>query len=247
MDKTKACTKCGKELAEENFRKGNNQCKECVAEYLKKYTQENAVDIAQKKKEYDRVNKERISERDKKYRETNKEKISEKDKKYRKNNKDKILAVSRQYYQKNKEAYAEYAKKYRKINKESIAIGKSKWAKTHKEGANRNVHQRRSRKHLLPATLTLTQWEVIKKHFNNTCCYCGKSLPLEQEHFVALINGGEYSKENILPACRSCNTQKNAKSFFVWYPSHKHYSKQREMKILNCLGYENGVQQISIL
>lgn len=108
-------------------------------------------------------------------------------------------------------------------------------------------HQRKSRKHLLPFTLTIAQWELIKLSFNNCCAYCGKELPLAQEHFIALSKGGEYSANNIIPSCKSCNSRKRDKDFFEWYPTYKHYSKKREHIILKFLGYIDGNQQLKIL
>jgi len=90
----------------------------------------------------------------------------------------------------------------------------------------------------LPATLTLNQWKQIKEDFNYQCAYCGKHLEnLTQDHFIALENGGEYTKENIIPACMSCNTSKRDKDFFEWYPQQDFYSKEREKRILEHLKY----------
>lgn len=70
-------------------------------------------------------------------------------------------------------------------------------------------------------TTTYRGWEnsaqQIKKYFNNRCAYCGKELPLQQDHFIALSKGGEYSKNNIVPSCQSCNGSKGAKEFETWY------------------------------
>lgn len=53
---------------------------------------------------------------------------------------------------------------------------------------------------------------------NGRCCYCGKGLnPFERtgytsEHIVARVKGGTNEVENLYPCCKSCNSQKNAKS-----------------------------------
>ncbi len=99
----------------------------------------------------------------------------------------------------------------------------------------------------LPATLTVDQWLSIKAAFNNKCAYCGKELPLAQEHFVALSKDGEYAISNIIPACHSCNSSKNNKDFFSWYPKYKYYSKNREKIILKYLCYTDQGQQLTII
>lgn len=91
------------------------------------------------------------------------------------------------------------------------------------------------------------QWEEIKKHFDYKCAYCGKDLPLAQEHFLALSKEGEYTLNNIIPSCKSCNSSKATKDFFKWYPNYKNYSKKRERAILKFLGYTDENQQLKII
>lgn len=70
--------------------------------------------------------------------------------------------------------------------------------------------------------------------FRNVCyVYTTTScLPLVREHFIAMNNRGGYIKENILPACESCNSSKNDNLFEDWYPKYKFYNKERESIIL---------------
>lgn len=106
----------------------------------------------------------------------------------------------------------------------------------------------RSKRKELLATLTTEQWEDIKNTFDNRCCYCGKERPLAQEHFVAQSKGGEYTLDNIVPSCKSCNSSKGDKDFFEWYPTYKYYSKKREKFILDFLGYKNSsMQQLKVI
>lgn len=106
--------------------------------------------------------------------------------------------------------------------------------------------KRIAKKRSLPFALVTKQWEQIKLYFNNTCCYCDKPLSLAQEHFIPLNKGGEYTTNNIIPSCLSCNSSKNDKDFFTWYPKYEHYSKKREKKILEFLNYKNGIQQLAL-
>ena len=109
-----------------------------------------------------------------------------------------------------------------------------------------SAQKRRAAKKQLSNSLTTKQWNKIKEHFDNKCAYCGKELPLAQEHFIPLSDGGEYTHNNIIPACKSCNSSKKNKSFFDWYPKYKRYSKKREKNILKFLGYKNEVQQLKL-
>lgn len=128
--------------------------------------------------------------------------------------------------------------RYRKQNR--------KWYINHPKYYSMSWQKRRARKLLLPDTLTLKQWKQVKECFNNKCAYCGTELPLTKEHFVPLNKGGEYTINNIIPVCLSCNSSKKDKDFFSWYPVQSFYSKTRERKILKYLGYKNNKQQLKI-
>ena len=126
-----------------------------------------------------------------KYLEINKEIIKEKSKEYRKVHKEAIRNTHREYIAKTR------------VNKPLHIRSK----KSENPRDNRNVIQqrRKARKKELLSNLTVKQWLEIKLYFNNKCCYCGRELSLTQEHLIPLSKGGEYTVNNIIPACRSCN------------------------------------------
>ena len=112
--------------------------------------------------------------------------------------------------------------------------------------------RRRSLLSKLPATLTLEQWQQIKVDFNNKCAYCGMTEEehrkrfneqIHQEHFIPLFKSGEYTHNNIIPACRSCNSSKQDTDFFEWYPTYEYYNEEREQFILEYLGYIEEIQK----
>jgi hypothetical protein len=113
--------------------------------------------------------------------------------------------------------------------------------------------KREARKKQLPRTLTKSQWEECKNHFRDDkkilhCAYCDKIIRhASLEHFIPLSHGGWLVKNNVLPICINCNSSKNDRDFFDWYPKKPFYSPQREQKILDYLGYKDGVQQLSII
>lgn len=229
----KICTKCNKELPAtlEYFRKKEKgkyglsaQCKECD-------------------KEYYGSNKKRILATQKNYAQEHKEKITAYRKEYRKNNRQKILENDRTYYLNNIEKFREYEKK----NKIRIFKCRKKYRETHKDQFKFYRQNREAKKRELPYSLNKKQWVKIKQYFGNKCAYCGKEEPLAQEHFIPLSKGGEYTINNIIPSCKSCNSSKRDKNFFEWYSKYKYYSKKREKTILKYLGYKENKQQLSIL
>ena len=56
--------------------------------------------------------------------------------------------------------------------------------------------------------LSPQQWTALKEAWGG-CAYCGApDKPLQRDCVLALSRGGRYTLDNIVPACRSCNTSK---------------------------------------
>lgn len=75
--------------------------------------------------------------------------------------------------------------------------------------------KRRAKEKEIISTLTLKKWLEILKEYNYKCAYCEiefdeNTLP-EKDHLIPTSKGEHNIKENIVPACRSCNTKKNNK------------------------------------
>jgi 5-methylcytosine-specific restriction endonuclease McrA len=62
---------------------------------------------------------------------------------------------------------------------------------------------------------TEREWQRLLARHQGKCAYCGAPAT-EREHVVPLSRGGSDFIGNILPACRSCNNQKNNKFLIEW-------------------------------
>lgn len=84
-----------------------------------------------------------------------------------------------------------------------------------KETQRRGLVKRRARVKLqreITPELTAAEWQEILDAHGHACRYCGRTdLPLTQDHVIPLKRGGSHSKENIVPACRPCNSRKGAR------------------------------------
>ena len=117
---------------------------------------------------------------------------------------------------------------WRKANPEKDRASSAAWARAHPDekkasnAARRKAHpemgrtanaRRKAKKKDLPATLTIEQWEAIKLAYGNRCAYCGKKetikRPLTQDHVIPISKGGGTTPDNIVPACKSCNSSKH--------------------------------------
>jgi len=237
--------------------------KEYITQIKKEHYKENREHILQLAKENRVKNKEKISQKRKEYYIKNKEHITQAKKTYRVEHINEQLRYEKEYRVKNKEIIKQrrkedqikhkehilqHGKEYRANHKERASQYEKEYQKTEKgKSVNSCARQKyRTLKKALPATLTVLQWEQIKLYFNNKCAYCGEEKPLTQEHFVALTKFGEYTQNNIIPACKNCNSSKRMTSFFTWFPQQKFYNKSRENKILKFLNYHERNQQLKL-
>ena len=72
----------------------------------------------------------------------------------------------------------------------------------------RYARRRQRRMARVEHDLTDEQWTALRSAWGG-CAYCGAAdKPLQRDCVLALSRGGRYTLENIVPACRSCNTSK---------------------------------------
>lgn len=220
---------------------------DAIAERRNQYREENPEIIRNQRKVYYVKNRDRELVRSNKYRLENPDKVRESNKVYRIKNKDVISMRSKEYQKKNKEKISKHNREYRILNIDRIRNRERKYQKDHPEQCRVSVHNRNARIKLLPHTFTVAQWRITKEEFKNKCAFCDTEDQLTMEHFIATNNGGEFTKENIIPSCQSCNSSKGSKEPIEWFRSQYTYTESKEIRILNYLGYKNGIQQLSIM
>jgi len=267
----KICNKCGRELPATleyfNLRKNtpcglSSACKDCRNAYSKKYRQENKEKVTEYSKKYyqeKRLDPEFVEKQlnwAKAWIANNQERVKERKKQYRKENKDAIKKYTKKYNEENRERNRINCKEYNEKNKQYISKQRKQHREENREEIINREHKKRAKIRNLEHSLTTKQWRQCLKHFNNSCAYCGLTdkenmqkyeKALEQDHFIPIANNGEYTINNIIPACRGCNASKRDRDFFEWYPQQEYYSKERENKILKHLNYtDDGKQQLII-
>jgi 5-methylcytosine-specific restriction endonuclease McrA len=112
-------------------------------------------------------------------------------------NPDKYRIKRRKQYQDDKASYYEYQKAYRALHPDKVRVWHSK----------RYV----KKKHVAISDLTAAQWSEIKLVHGNRCAYCGKKLTPRQitlDHITPISKGGNHTRTNVVPACKSCNSRK---------------------------------------
>ena len=80
----------------------------------------------------------------------------------------------------------------------------------------RAARRRKRRMDRVEHDLSAAHWSALEAAWGG-CAYCGETAqPLQRDCVLALSRGGRYTLENIVPACRSCNTSKCNDEVTTW-------------------------------
>lgn len=83
--------------------------------------------------------------------------------------------------------------------------------------------------------LSHQEWKECVIFFGGECAYCGatprKGQRLTRDHLHPMSDGGATTQDNIVPACRSCNSSKGAEDFKDWFMKQAFFSQERLNKI----------------
>jgi len=190
----------------------------------KEWRNNHKEEILIKAKKYREENKEYTKEYDRKYYIENKKKKREYEKKYSYDNKEGLRKYYKKYREniKNKNIAREYKKKYYIKNKEKIKKYISNWAKTDNGRISRKKADHKRSSLLKNSLFDLTNKD-IKKIFKRdvVCVYCNSFNRLSLDHIIPVSKGGDTTFNNIVLACHSCNSSKNAQDVFKWCKSKK--------------------------
>ena len=130
-------------------------------------------------------------------------------------NPDKVKAKARRHYEK---VGLEYHRQWRAANPDKAKAAGDKWRKANPDKVRqRTSTQRFKRKSAETLLVTPEDWRRLCARYRSCCHYCGEfSTALSQDHVIPLARGGRHSIGNIVPACRSCNSSKNARLIVEW-------------------------------
>lgn len=81
-------------------------------------------------------------------------------------------------------------------------------------------------------TIKPSEWLETVKAFKYSCAYCGDKTNLTMDHVVPISRGGKTTIDNVVPACVSCNSSKQAKDVVEWLSTQVFYSKDKLENIL---------------
>lgn len=140
---------------------------------------------------------------------------SERSKRWRSANPDRVKAYNKQYDARRvvTETDLERTREWRRKNPDRMRQNCRKYNLSHRELLNQIGESRRAR--IMGATgrgVSASDWLDILNCHAYRCAYCLRSnIPLSMDHVTALSVGGAHDSDNIVPACRSCNSKKGAR------------------------------------
>lgn len=153
-------------------------------------------------------------------------------KRWRERNPDLTLRLAREYREQNREKERERFRRYDQANREKrrLAIAASraenpdhhrelrrKWraANLERSRARCRAYWHRRRSGSDPSEEVDAYAELL---LLQACGYCGATENMSIDHVVPLSRGGKHTVDNLLPACRSCNSSKGNKLLEEWLP-----------------------------
>jgi 5-methylcytosine-specific restriction endonuclease McrA len=115
---------------------------------------------------------------------------------------------------KQKQARAAFRRDHYQRNKEKMALQHKDYLRRHpgKNSEQASLYRLRSKNQ---GVFIFTEKD-IRKLSRATCAYCGASGKMSIDHVMPVSKGGRNSIGNLLPACRTCNSEKHAKLLIVW-------------------------------
>ena len=70
------------------------------------------------------------------------------------------------------------------------------------------------------------------------CAYCGRTEELTLDHLISRFSGGSDSGDNLVYACKSCNSAKKDRDLLVWYEAKKEFPPILVLRRYLKLAYE---------
>lgn len=128
-----------------------------------------------------------------------------------KRNKVVLLAQNAEYHRTHVEEIAARKEKWRRDNYDAVTSSEKKYRKSPQGRTADDNCKRRYVALKFKCEVRATAAEIQNlKDTQKICWYCGSPDRLTVDHFIPLKRGGAHAIENLVMACKSCNSRKAA-------------------------------------
>ena len=127
---------------------------------------------------------------------------------------DKAHAAGRRHYWSHREERIAAAKAWNDANPERKASNQLAWQRANRDKVSVNNRNRKAAvRGAQGPGLSAQEWSDLQEYYGNCCAYClEKSDQLTQDHMIPIARGGAHTADNIVPACKTCNSTKRHKT-----------------------------------
>jgi len=221
---TKTCSSCKIEKNLDLFGKNStgkfgrkSKCKRCLASEekarraLSPLTEEQREAVRQRVRAWSATNKERKAVASKAWAHANTEKRVSSSRHWQGKNIEKARSYRQRWLRENPEKARKASRVWRESNPDRYRETAKKWRVEHQDYWRKRV-----------GTVGLTSefkaedWNLIQTVFGHRCAYCLRGdLPLTMDHVLPISRGGRHTPENVVPACKSCNSRKKDRPIWM--------------------------------
>lgn len=116
----------------------------------------------------------------------------------------------RDWRARNRTPHRSLVRAWRERNRERVRAYARAWARQNRDLCNLYIAARRAR---VRAASSAADLRTAIAKMARVCAYCGRDdVPLTFDHRVPLSRGGSHDPDNLILACRSCNSRKHTQS-----------------------------------
>ena len=223
---------CEKTWYKDGSRKAGGvwRCKTCKSEQAREWALLNPEKARENHLRWSRANAEHVLTYRREWRASNRDADNQHKRDWARKNPEKVLAGQRNY---------------KRLNCERVKARDAEYRRAHAEEARATCQRRHARKRAATSPLAVVTAAAIAERFALTdgCAYCGVDAKKTVEHVVPFKLGGLHVPSNLVGACHSCNSSKNASPVEEWFKAQPFFSEQRWQRIQEITG--NG--QLSLI
>lgn len=167
-----------------------------------------------KRREYYLANRERLLARQKEYRARNRDQLNARSRAYAAAHRDEARWRAKEWYARHRDA--DFLDRERQRQRSMYASDPRRraylgqWKAANREKHRAYVHVSRGRRDAAGGRgVSVAEWNALVADHGGRCAYCGLSRHLTIDHRIPLSREGRHEIENVLPACRPCNSRKH--------------------------------------